>query len=147
MTSYMLDLNSDKSSIELKQSSDGVSVRLSTNEIDELMRQLAEVRALMAPVHTALPAPGRNSTYTGDNLLWNVRPLADKSVLEVGVQHPGIGWIVIYLGRDQVEDLQTSLDLALSYLQRSENSIDAPSLDPLLGLAKSMRGCAPKVGD
>ncbi len=113
------------SSISLKASDDdtltatinGQNVQLSTGEVDDLIHRLAALRAGMKPVHPAEPSPEPGRTFTGDNLLWCVRAAPHIAALEVGIQHPGLGWIVVPLSRAQVEDFQTSLEFSLNDLQ------------------------------
>jgi hypothetical protein len=95
---------------------DGQSLQLTTGQVDELIRRLAELRAGMKPVHPAEPSPEPARTFTGDNLLWCVRAAPQISALEVGIQHPGLGWIVVPLSRAQVEDFQTCLEFSLNDL-------------------------------
>lgn len=92
------------------------TLQLTTGEVDDLIRRLAELRAGMKPVHPAEPSPDPAETFTGDNLLWCVRAAPHISALEVGIQHPGLGWIVVPLSRAQVEDFQTSLEFSLNDL-------------------------------
>ena len=94
----------------------GQTLQLTTDEVDDLIRRLAELRAGMKPVHPAEPSPEPARTFTGDNLLWCVRAAPHISALEVGIQHPGLGWIVVPLSRAQVEDFQTCLEFSLNDL-------------------------------
>jgi hypothetical protein len=94
----------------------GQTAELTAREVDDLVRRLAELRSHMKPVHTAEPSLDPAETFTGDNLLWCVRAAPHISALEVGIQHPGLGWIVVPLSRAQVEDFQTSLEFSLNDL-------------------------------
>ncbi len=94
------------------------SARLTASDVDELVRQLVELRAQMTPVHTAEPQRDRNQLYLGDNLLWCVRSAAQGAILELGVQHPGMGWILLPLAREQVEDLQNQIEFTLRGAER-----------------------------
>ncbi len=109
-------------SIKLKPSSDGAkatltlgsaSAELSASDIDRLIRDLAAVRAKMTPVHPAEPPDDPGKLHQSDNLLWTVKAAPEKSAIQFATQHPGLGWIAMWLSRAQVEDLQTSLEFEL----------------------------------
>ena len=109
-------------SIKLKLSSDGghaaLSVAgtpgdLSAHDIDKLIRDLAAVRARMTPVHPAEPPADPANVHHSDNLLWTVKAAPEKSTIQFATQHPGLGWISMWLSRAQVEDLQTSFEFEL----------------------------------
>ena len=112
MSSVSLNASDDTLTVGI----DGQSSQLTTGEVDDLIRRLAELRAGMKPVHPAEPSPEPGRTFTGDNLLWCVRAAPHISALEVGIQHPGLGWIVVPLSRAQVEDFQTCLEFSLNDL-------------------------------
>jgi len=42
-----------------------------------------------------------------------VKAAPEKSAIRFAAQHPGLGWIVMWLSRAQVEDLQTSFEFEL----------------------------------
>lgn len=128
MSAFTFSLSDDRASLAVSAPSTNELAHLSAGEVDALMRQLAEPRAQMAPVHSEVPSSDRAGTYTGDNLLWCVLPAEDRPALEIGVQHPSIGWIVLSLARDQVEDLQTNIEFALNYLvDRRTTGADSPN--------------------
>jgi hypothetical protein len=114
MSSLSLTLSDDDAT--LVASVDGQSVPMTAGDVDDLIRRLAEQRARMKPVHPAEPPADAAQVFTGDNLLWSVRAAPQASALEVGIQHPGLGWIVMPLSRAQVEDFQTSLEFSLADL-------------------------------
>lgn len=108
--------------IKLKLSSDGAhasmtvagtSVDLSAPDIDRLIRDLAAVRAKMTPVHPAEPPSDPGKLHQSDNLLWTVKAAPEKSAIQFSTQHPGLGWMAMWLSRAQVEDLQTSFEFEL----------------------------------
>jgi len=45
--------------------------------------------------------------------LWSVKAAPDKSVIQFATQHPGLGWMAMWLSRAQVEDLITSFEFEL----------------------------------
>jgi hypothetical protein len=109
-------------SISLKSSSDGsivslslgtASADLSAQEIDQLIRELAEARAAMTPVHPAEPPIDLARLHQSDNLLWSVKAIPDKTTIQFATQHPGLGWMAMSLSRAQVEDLITSFEFEL----------------------------------
>ena len=91
----------------------GASVELGAHEIDRLIRDLAAVRAQMTPIHPAEPPADPDRLHQGDNLLWSVRAAPQRSAIQFAAQHPGLGWMAMWLSRAQVEDLQTSLEFEL----------------------------------
>lgn len=109
-----LDLSEDGTTLTARADSD--SAQLTAAQVDDLIRTLAEQRARMKPVHPAEPPSDPAASFTGDNLLWCVRLAPQMSALELGIQHPGLGWTMLSLSRAQVEDLQTSLAFSLSEL-------------------------------
>ena len=109
-------------SIKLKSSSDGSivslslgtdSAGLSAQEIDQLIRELAEARAAMTPVHPAEPPSDPARLHQSDNLLWSVKAIPDKTTIQFATQHPGLGWMAMSLSRAQVEDLITSFEFEM----------------------------------
>lgn len=106
--------------VKLKLSSDGaklvlgaVSADLSAHDVDDLIRDLAAARARMTPVHPAEPPADPGKLHHSDNLLWSVKAAPERSVIQFATQHPGLGWIAMWLSRAQVEDLTTSFEFEL----------------------------------
>ena len=108
--------------IKLKLSSDGThaamtvagaTADLAAHDIDRLIRDLAAVRAKMTPVHPAEPPADPAKVHHRDKLLWTVKAAPEKSAIQFATQHPGLGWISMWLSRAQVEDLQTSFEFEL----------------------------------
>ena len=108
--------------IKLKLSSDGAhanvalgaaSADLSAHDIDKLIRDLAALRAKMTPVHPAEAPDDPEKVHQSDNLLWSVKAAPEKSSIRFATQHPGLGWMAMWLSRAQVEDLQTSFEFEL----------------------------------
>jgi hypothetical protein len=42
-----------------------------------------------------------------------VKAAPQRSAIQFAAQHPGLGWMAMWLSRAQVEDLQTSLEFEL----------------------------------
>ena len=108
--------------IKVKLSSDGAhaamtvagaTADLAAHDIDRLIRDLAAVRARMTPVHPAEPPDDPAKVHHSDNLLWSVKAAPQKSAIRFATQHPGLGWVAMWLSRAQVEDLQTSFEFEL----------------------------------
>ena len=108
--------------IKVKLSSDGAraamtvagaTADLAAHDIDRLIRDLAAVRARMTPVHPAEPPDDPAKVHHSDNLLWTVKAAPEKSAIQFATQHPGLGWMAMWLSRAQVEDLQTSFEFEL----------------------------------
>jgi len=108
--------------IKVKLSSDGAhaaltlagaTADLAAKDIDTLIRDLASVRARMTPVHPAEPPADPAKLHQSDNLLWTVKAVPEKTVIQFATQHPGLGWVSMWLSRAQVEDLQTSFEFEL----------------------------------
>jgi len=106
-----LKLSSDNTMLMLKLGS--LSVDLFASDIDRLIHDLAEVRAKMTPIHPAEPPDDPDKLHHSDNLLWSVKAVPQKSAIQFATQHPGLGWIAMWLSRAQVEDLQTSFEFEL----------------------------------
>jgi hypothetical protein len=109
--------------IKLKLSSDGAhaaltvagaSVELSAHAVDQLIRDLAAMRARMTPIHPAEPPDDPLKLHQSDNLLWDVIASPQHSAIQFATQHPGLGWSAMWLSRAQAEDLQTSIEFALA---------------------------------
>jgi hypothetical protein len=114
--------------ITLTPSSDGTvldlalgasSAELSASDVDRLIHDLAALRAKMTPIHPAEPPSDPEKLYHGDNLLWSVKAVPQKSAVQFAAQHPGLGWMAMWLSRAQVEDLQTSFEFELVKLPES----------------------------
>ena len=114
--------------ITLTPSSDGTaldlalgaaSAELSAADVDRLIHDLAAVRATMTPIHPAEPPSDPEKLHQGDNLLWSVKAIPQKSAIQFAAQHPGLGWMAMWLSRAQVEDLQTSFEFELVKLPES----------------------------
>jgi hypothetical protein len=108
--------------IKLKSSGDGALLALSLGsaateltaaDVDQLIRDLAAARAKMTPVHPAEPPDDPRKLHHSDNLLWSVKAAPDKSAVQFSTQHPGLGWMAMWLSRAQVEDLMTSFEFEL----------------------------------
>ena len=91
----------------------GATTDLSAHDIDKLIRDLAAVRAKMTPVHPAEPPADPAKLHHSDNLLWSVKAAPEKSAIQFATQHPGLGWMAMWLSRAQVEDLLTSFEFEL----------------------------------
>jgi hypothetical protein len=89
------------------------SVELGAADIDALIRELAALRARMAPVHPAEPPDDPEKLHRSDNLLWRVQADPHRTAIQFAMQHPGLGWVAMWLSRAQVEDLQTSFEFEL----------------------------------
>ena len=111
MQPIKLKLSSDRSQAALSVA--GATADLSAHDIDKLIRDLAAVRAKMTPVHPAEPPDDPGKLHQSDNLLWRVKAAPAKSVVQFATQHPGLGWMAMWLSRAQVEDLQTSFEFEL----------------------------------
>jgi hypothetical protein len=120
--------NDNMQPITLTPSSDGTaldlalgasSAELSAGDVDRLIHDLAALRAKMTPIHPAEPPSDPEKLYHGDNLLWSVKAVPQKSAVQFAAQHPGLGWMAMWLSRAQVEDLQTSFEFELVKLPES----------------------------
>jgi hypothetical protein len=112
MQAIKLKLSSDNTHAAL--SVGAVSADLSAPDIDRLIRDLAAVRARMTPIHPAEPPDDPAKVHQSDNLLWSVKAAPQKSAIRFATQHPGLGWMAMWLSRAQVEDLQTSFEFELA---------------------------------
>lgn len=108
---FALGLSEDASRLTLKGPAGDAT--LDAAALDDLIAALAAKRAAMTPVHAAEPPRDSAGRHSADNLLWSVRPTPDRTAIEVGMHHPGLGWLVMNLSRGQSEDLVTSVAFAL----------------------------------
>jgi len=99
--------------ITLNISIDGSVAELTASDVDALIHDLAAARAKMTPIHPAEPPDDPEKLHHNDNLLWSVKAAPQKSAIQFATQHPGLGWIAMWLSRAQVEDLQTSFEFEL----------------------------------
>lgn len=81
--------------------------------IDRLIHDLADARAKMTPVHPAEPPADASKVHQSDNLLWSVKAAPERTTIQFATQHPGLGWMAMWLSRAQVEDLITSFEFEL----------------------------------
>jgi hypothetical protein len=95
---------------------------LSAEQVDALIRRLADQRAAMAPVHPAVPPLDPAASHQADNMLWHVRPAPYAAALELSMYHPGLGWISMLMSRAQIEDLQDAIVYALRGMPEIANS-------------------------
>jgi hypothetical protein len=103
----------------LSISIDGSVAELSAIDVDALIRDLAAARAKMTPIHSAEPPDDPEKLHHSDNLLWTVKAAPQKSAIQFATQHPGLGWMSMWLSRAQVEDLQTSFEFELVKLPQA----------------------------
>jgi hypothetical protein len=103
----------------LNVSIDGGVAELSAVDVDALIRHLAAARAGMTPIHPAEPPDDPDKLHHSDNLLWTVKAAPQKSAIQFATQHPGLGWMSMWLSRAQVEDLQTSFEFELVKLPQA----------------------------
>jgi len=109
-------LDPSKDAATLNVSIDG---ELSAVDVDALIRHLAAARAKMTPIHPAEPPDDPEKLLHSDNLLWTVKAAPEKSAIQFATQHPGLGWMSMWLSRAQVEDLQTSFEFELVKLPQA----------------------------
>ena len=95
------------------------AVDLSAAEVDRLIHDLAAARGKMTPVHPAEPPSDQAKLHQSDNLLWSVKAAPGKSAVQFATQHPGLGWMVMWLSRAQVEDLMTSFEFELAKIPQA----------------------------
>jgi hypothetical protein len=111
--------------IKLDHSTDATTLNvsidgeLSAGDVDALIRDLAAARARMTPIHSAEPPDDPEKLHHSDNLLWTVKAAPQKSAIQFATQHPGLGWMSMWLSRAQVEDLQTSFEFELVKLPQT----------------------------
>lgn len=117
----MLPIKLDPSAndMTLSISIDGNVAKLSAIDVDALIRDLAAARAKMTPIHPAEPPDDPDKLHHSDNLLWTVKAAPQRSAIQFATQHPGLGWMSMWLSRAQVEDLQTSFEFELVKLPQA----------------------------
>jgi hypothetical protein len=124
MSPLVLELAEDGSELTLAAQDGGtLSIALNAAAVDALMRRLAECRAKMAPVHPARPPSDPELIYQNDNLLFDVTACRDAPAIEIAMQHPGLGWTVTRLAREQAEDLQVAIEFALQEILKRSTAV------------------------
>lgn len=114
MKPFRLQVSNDRSRLTLSiPDTQRPIVELTATELDTFVHQLAECRATMTPIHPAEPPKDSNCVYRNDNLLIKISPCQSIPAIEIAVQQPGLGWTVTTLARDQAEDMQRLIDMAL----------------------------------
>ena len=114
MSSFMFEVSEDRCRLRVSFSGDNSQPQeLDAAGVDALIRRLSDCRAAMRPVHPATPPAEPDCVYINDNLLLAVKACTAAPAIEIAMQHPGLGWTVTKLSRDQAEDLQTSIEFAL----------------------------------
>ena len=97
-------------------------------ELDAEIRALVARRAVTEPGHPVIPPADPGEMFQADNMLWHVRPAADRAAVELALYHPGLGWTSMSLSRAQIEDLQDAFAAALRALKPVFNaSITEPT--------------------
>jgi hypothetical protein len=114
LSSLAFEVSTDRSALMISSTEDGAAlITLSAADVDALMHKLAACRATMVPVHPAKPPAEPDRLYQNDNLLFDVSASSLVPAIEIAMQHPGLGWTVTRLSREQAEDLQISIEFAL----------------------------------
>jgi len=73
-------------------------------------------------VHPAKPPANADRLYRADNLLLDVSACETLPAIQIAMQHPGLGWTVTTLSRDQAEDFQSAIDFALQDVPRDSTT-------------------------
>lgn len=107
LTKIRLQAASDDSTVDLD---------LTTREVDQLIGELAEMRAKMAPAHMGRISDETAAPFQADNLLWETFPDRALRGVVLALNHAGLGWIALRLSRAQIEDLVTSFEFSLAKL-------------------------------
>jgi hypothetical protein len=119
MQSLALEISDDHLRLTISPG-DGQIARpeLEAADLDAFIRKLTECRSRMLPVHPAEPPTDPDRLYRTDNLLLDVSACVTLPAIQIAMQHPGLGWTVTTLSRDQAEDLQNAIDFALQDIPR-----------------------------
>jgi hypothetical protein len=85
-----------------------VALRLDAAQVDDMLRNLGDFRAIMAPAHDKEWLPGRRVVAEPDPC-WSTEPevLMGNSILHL--RDPRYGWLHYLLPRDAARDLGSSL--------------------------------------
>jgi hypothetical protein len=114
VSSLVFEVGADRSGLTIAAADEGgIALALSAADVDALIHKLAAFRATMVPVHPAEPPTDPDRLYHNDNLMFDVSASSCVPAIDIAMQHPGLGWTVTRLSREQVEDLQISIDFAL----------------------------------
>ena len=119
MQSLALEISDDQLRLTISPADRRIGrLELEAIDLDAFIRRLTECRSRMLPVHPAEPPAAPDRLYRTDNLLLNVSACETPPAIQIAMQHPGLGWIVTTLSRDQAEDLQSAIDFALQGIPR-----------------------------
>lgn len=113
MHPFALEVADNSTHLTVSPPGSAQAVTLSAHEIDALIRELVRHRATMTPIQPAEPPQDPNLLYRNDNLLIKIGACENVPAIEIAIQHPGLGWAVTRLGRDQAEDMQALINFAL----------------------------------
>jgi hypothetical protein len=119
MQSLALEVSDDHLRLTISPADGQIGhLELRAADLDAFIRKLTECRSRVLPVHPAEPPTDPERLYRTDNLLLDVSACETLPAIQIAVQHPGLGWIVTTLSRDQAEDLQSAIDFALQEIPR-----------------------------
>jgi hypothetical protein len=85
-----------------------VALRLKPSQIDEMLRNLGDFRASMAPAHDKAWQPGRRVVAEPDPC-WLTEPGIMAGTRVLHLRDPRYGWLHYLLPRDAARDLGNSL--------------------------------------
>ena len=118
MQSLALEISDDHLRLTISPGGQIRRLELEAADLDAFIRKLTECRSRMLPVHPAEPPADPDRLYRTDNLLLDVSACVTLPAIQIAMQHPGLGWTVTTLSRDQAEDLQNAIDFALQDIPR-----------------------------
>ena len=119
MQTLALEVSDDQLRLTISPADGRIArLELAATDLDAFIGKLTECRSRMLPVHPAEPPADPDRLYRTDNLLLDVSACETLPAIQIAMQHPGLGWIVTTLSRDQAEDLQSAIDFALQDIHR-----------------------------
>jgi hypothetical protein len=119
MQSLALEISDDHLRLTISPGDGQIGrLELEAADLDAFIRKLTECRSRMLPVHAAEPPADPDRLYRTDNLLLDVSACVTLPAIQIAMQHPGLGWTVTTLSRDQAEHLQNAIDFALQDIPR-----------------------------
>src|ERR1700722_20172848 len=120
MQSLALEISDDHLRLTISPGDGQIGrLELEAADLDAFIRKLTECRSRMLPVHPAEPPAASFARLLHTNiLLLDVSACVTLPAIQIAMQHPGLGWTVTTLSRDQAEDLQTAIDFALQDIPR-----------------------------
>ena len=110
-----LRLAEDRRTVEMMPAASTTPQTMNANELSDLIRQLAWVRAGMLPAHEPVDLKPETTISSVPAIRWQATEDLVPEQARLFLLHPGFGWIYIPLDRPSFDDMSAKTRL---FLQR-----------------------------